>query len=150
MSRLLWPRLLFLLILAARCSPLQKPPSSSKFIIPVCASRLGTHELRVKSTSAVHLHWSHTIQWAQIASAVSDVIAVCWIFCSLSNKSCASALLGAVHKHGKEIPAFVIVYCCYSFSVKEFDNLEANAWDGEHLTKSWRLKGKLCWNYEFQ
>ena len=61
MSRLLWPRLLSLLILTARCFPLRKPPSRSKFIIPVCASRLGTLELRVKSTSAVHLHWSLAI-----------------------------------------------------------------------------------------
>ena len=53
MSRLLWPRLLSLLILTARCFPLRKPPSRNKFIIPVCASRLGTLELRVKSTSAV-------------------------------------------------------------------------------------------------
>ena len=40
MSRLLWPRLLSLLILTARCFPLRKPPSRSKFIIPVWASRL--------------------------------------------------------------------------------------------------------------
>ena len=86
-----------------------------------------------------------------IASAVSDVIVLCWIFCSLSNKSWASVLLGAVHKHGKQISPFVIVCCCNLFSVKEFDNLgrAADAWDGEHLTKSWGLKGKLCWNYEF-
>ena len=45
--------------------------------------------------------------------------------------------MGAVHKHDKEISAFVIVYCCYSFSVKDFDYLEADdAGDGEHLTKS--------------
>ena len=45
--------------------------------------------------------------------------------------------MGAVHKQGKEILAFVIVYCCYLISVKEFDNLEAaHACDGEHLTKS--------------
>ena len=152
MSRLLWPRLLSLFILTARCCPLRKPPSRSKFRIPVCASRLGTHELLVKSTSAVHLHWSRAIHntMGPIASAVSDVIVVFWTFCSLSHKSWASVLLGAVHKHGKEISAFVIVYCCYLFSVKEFDNLEAaDAWDGEHLTKSWCLKGKLPWNYEF-
>ena len=136
------------LILGARCRPLWKPPSRCKFIIPVRASRLRTHQLLVKSISEVHLHWSRTIH--NIASAVSDVIVVCWIFCSLSHKSWASVLLGAVHKHGNEISAFVIVYCCHSFSVKEFDNLEAaGAWDGEHLTKSWCLKGKLCWNYEF-
>ena len=35
--------------------------------------------------------------------------------------------LGAVHKHGKEIAAFVIVYCCYWYSVREFDNLGADA-----------------------
>ena len=132
-------------ILGARCRPIWKPPSRCKFIIPVRASQLGTHQLLVKSISEVHLHWSRTIH--NIASAVSDVIVVCWIFCSLSNKSCA--FLGAVHKYGKEISAFVIVYCCYWCSVKEFDDLEADAWDGEHLTESWCLKGKLCWNYEF-
>ena len=51
--------------------------------------------------------------------------------------------MGAVHRHGTEISAFVIVCCCYSYSVKEFDNLEADIWDGEHLTKRWCLKGKL-------
>ena len=84
MSRLLWPRLLSLLILTARCCPLRKPPSRSKFIIPVWASWLGTHELRVKSTSAVHLHWScaiHNTMGPNCPSAVSDVIVVCWIFC---------------------------------------------------------------------
>ena len=130
------------LILGARCRPLWKPPSRCKFIIPVRASRLRTHQLLVKSISEVHLHWSRTIH--NIASAVSDVIVVCWIFCSLSNKS-----LSTVHKHGKEISAFVIVYCCYWYSVREFDNLGADARDGEHLTKSWCLKGKLCWSYEF-
>ena len=32
--------------------------------------------------------------------------------------------MGDVHRHGTEISAFVIVCCCYSYSVKEFDNLE--------------------------
>ena len=34
---------------------------------------------------------------------------------------------GTVHKQGTEISAFVIVCCSYSYSVKEFDNLEADA-----------------------
>ena len=150
MSRLVWPRLLSLLFLGPRCRPLGKPqprpqggpPFRSKFSIPVCASRLGTHELLVKSTSAAHLHWlQSTIQWAQIASAVSDVIWVCWVkFCPCLANLAHS--LGAVHKHNTEISVrrYLRLWLCtvsYSFSVKEFDNLEAaDAWDGELLTKS--------------
>ena len=152
MSRLLWPRLLSLLILTARCCPLRKPPSRSKFIIPVWASWLGTHELGVKSTSAVHLHWScaiHNTMGPNCPSAVSDVIVVCWIFCycltNVAHQFFWVLFTNMVQKYRR----LWLCTVCYWYSVKEFDNLEADAWDGEHLTKNWCLKGKLYWNYEF-
>ena len=47
-----------------------------------------------------------------------------------------------VQKYRRKYRGF-IVYCCCSFLVNEFDNLEADARDGEHLTKSWCLIPKV-------
>ena len=129
-SGLVGPRLLFVLLLGPPCRPLGKPqprplmgtrlgkpPSRSKFIIPVYASRLGTQEPLFKSTSAVHLHWSRAIHhtmgpnylcglWRHLG-LLSQVL-------PLSSKSCT--FFGRCSQTwyrniGKEISAFEIVYC---------------------------------------